>query len=62
MGVDNCGEDMDYEKLQALAKSNSMKPTSACNEAARFGEIALEVAKNFLEDNKVINQFVDNTV
>ena len=29
---------------------------------ARFGETSLEAAKNFLEDNKVIDQFVQNTV
>ena len=29
---------------------------------ARFGEVALEAAKKFLEDNKVIDQFVQNTV
>ena len=29
---------------------------------ARFGEAALEAANIFLEDNKVIDQFVQNTV
>ena len=29
---------------------------------ARFGEASLEAARNFLEDNKVIDQFVQNTV
>ena len=29
---------------------------------ARFGTAALEVAKTFLEDHKVVDQFVDNTI
>ena len=53
-GADSCNEDRDYEKLQALAESNSVKPTSGCDDVAKFGEIALEAAKRFLED-KVIN-------
>ena len=61
MAVDSCNEDMDYEKLQALVESNSVKPTSGHNNVERFGEVALEAAKNFLED-KVIDEFVDNTV
>ena len=28
----------------------------------KFKEITLEAAKNFLEDNKVVDQFVENTV
>ena len=55
-------EDMDDEKLHTLPESNSVKPTSGHAYAARFGEIALEVVKNFLKNNKAINQFVDNIV
>ena len=61
-GADHCGKDRDYEKLQELAESNSVKPTSGCDDLARFGEVALEAAKNFLKDSKIIDQFVDNTV
>ena len=61
-GADRCGQDMDYEKLQALTESNSVQLTSGCNDMARFGEVALEAAKNFLENKKVIDQLVDNTV
>ena len=50
----NC-EDNDYEKLQALPESNSVKPTSGRADMARFGEAILKAAKNFLEDNKVID-------
>ena len=60
--ADNYNEDMHCKKLQALAESNSVKPTSGCDDMARFGEVALEVAKNSLKDNKVMDQFVDNTV
>ena len=48
-------EDSDYEKLQALPESNSVKPTSGRADMARFGEASPEAAKNFLEDNKVID-------
>ena len=51
---DNC-KNRNYEKLQALAESNSMQPTSDHDDVVRFGDIALEAAKNFLEDNKVID-------
>ena len=49
------GKDSDCEKLQALPESNSVKPTSGRADVARFGEASLEAAKNFLEDNKVID-------
>ena len=62
VGADSCGKDMNYEKLQALAESNSVKPNSGSDDMARFGEVALEAAKNLLEDSKAINQFADNTV
>ena len=42
-GADHCGEDGDNEKLQALAVSNLVKPTSGFADVARFGEVALEV-------------------
>ena len=61
-GAEGNREDSDYEKLQALPESNSVTPTSGCADMARFGETSLEVAKNFLEDNKVIDEFVQNTV
>ena len=50
----NC-EDSDYEKMHTLPESNSVKPTSGRADMARFGEASLEAAKNFLEDNKVID-------
>ena len=48
-------KDMDDEKLHALPESNSVKPASGCTVAVRFGEAALEAAKNFFEDNRVID-------
>ena len=54
-GAEGNHKDRDYEKLQALAESNSEKPTSGCADVSRFGEDALEAAKKFLEDNKVID-------
>ena len=62
MGADSCGEEMDYENLQSLAESNSVKPTSGCNDVARFGEVAPEAAQNNLKDDKVIDQVIDNTI
>ena len=56
--VEGNRKDMDDEKLHALPKSNSMKPTSGHTNVARFGEAALEAAKKFLKDNKVIDYFV----
>ena len=47
-------EDSDYNKLQALPESNSVKPNSGCADVARFGEAALEATRKILEDNKVI--------
>ena len=54
-GAEGNRKDSDYEKLQALPESNSVKPTSGCADVARFGEASLEAAKNFLKDNKVID-------
>ena len=54
-GAEGNHEDSDYEKLQALPESKSVKPTSSRADGARFGEASLEAAKNFLEDNKVID-------
>ena len=54
-GAEGNREDSDYEKLQALPESDSVKPTSGRADVARFGEASLEAAKNFLEDNKVID-------
>ena len=54
VGAEGNREDSDYEKLQALPESNSVKPTSGCPDVARFGEAALEAAKNSLKDNKVM--------
>ena len=45
-----------------MTVSNSVKLTSGGDDVAWFGEVSLEAAKKFLEDNKVIDQFVDNTV
>ena len=50
----NC-KNMNDEKLHALPESNSVKPTSGYADVARFGEAALESAKKFLKDNKVID-------
>ena len=55
MGAEGNYEDNDYEKLQALPESDSMKPSSGHTDAARFGEVALEAAKNYLQNNKVID-------
>ena len=46
---------MDDKKLHVLPEINSVKPTSGCTDVARCGEAALEAAKKFLEDNKVID-------
>ena len=54
-GAEGNRKDSDYEKLQALPESNSVKPTLGCADVARFGEASLEAAKNFLENNKVID-------
>ena len=54
-GVEGNREDSEYEKLQALPESDSVKPTSGCTDVARFGVTALEAAKIFLEDNKVMD-------
>ena len=54
-GAEGNRKDSDYEQLQALPESNSVKPTSGRADVARFGEASLEAAKNFLEDNKVID-------
>ena len=62
MGVDTCNEDPDNKKPQVLAECNSVMPTLSCDDFASFGGSALEAAKNFLKDNKVIDQFVENTV
>ena len=55
MGVEGNHKESDYEKLQALPESNSVKLISGHADVARFGEAALEAATNFLEDNKVID-------
>ena len=60
MGADSCDEDMDHEKPQVLAECNSVLLTSKCFDVARFGGSALEAAKNFLEDKKVIDKSIDN--
>ena len=54
-GAEGNREDSDYEKLQAIPESDSVKPTSGRADVARFGEANMEAAKNFLEDNKVID-------
>ena len=55
VGVEGNHENMDDEKLNALPESKSVKLASSFADVARFGEAALEAAKNFLEDNKVID-------
>ena len=54
-GAEGNHEDSDCEKLQALLESNFVKPISGRADVARFGEVALEAANNFLEDNNVID-------
>ena len=54
-GAEGNRKDSDYEKMHALPESNSVKPTSGRADVARFGKASLEAAKNFLEDNKVID-------
>ena len=54
-GAEGNREDSDYEKMHALPESDSVKLTSGGADAARFSETILEVNKNFLEDNKVID-------
>ena len=54
-GAEGNREDSDYKKLHALPESDSVKPTSGHADVARFGEASLEAAKNFLEDNKVVD-------
>ena len=54
-GVEGNHKVRDDKNLHALPESNSEKPTSGCTDVARFGEAALEAAKKFLEDNKVID-------
>ena len=46
---------MDDKKLHGLPESNSDKQTPHCSDMARFGEAALEAAKKFVKDNKVID-------
>ena len=55
VGSEGNHKDSDYEKLQALPESNSVKLTSGRADVARFGEASLEAAKNSLEDNQVID-------
>ena len=57
-GTDKCSKNMDDNKWQALAKSKSIESTSGCNDIARFGEAALEAAKKFFEEKRVIDSFV----
>ena len=52
-GADNFAADVDDEKREVLAECNYLKPTSGRDDVARFGAVALEAAKNFLEDHKV---------
>ena len=54
-GAEGNREDSEYVKTHALPESNSVKPTSGHADVAGFGEAGLEAAKNFLEDNKVID-------
>ena len=55
VGAEGKCQDSDYEMLHPLPESKYVKPTSGCADVARFGEASLEAAKNFLEDNKVID-------
>ena len=54
-GADNFTATTDTEKPKFLAKCNFTKTTSSSDDVARFSEVTLEAAKNFLEDNKVID-------
>ena len=54
-GAEGNREDSKYENVHALPESDSVKLNSGCTGVARFGEASLEAAKNFLEDNKVID-------
>ena len=55
VGADNFAAATDTEKLEFLAKCNFAKITSSPDDMARFEEVTLETAKNFHEDNKVID-------
>ena len=54
-GADNFAATTNTEKPKFLAKCNFAKTTSSSDDVARFSEVTLEAAKNFLEDNKVID-------
>ena len=54
-GAEGNHKDMDNEKLHALLESIFEKPTLGCADVARYGQAALEAAKKFLEDKKVID-------
>ena len=54
-GADSCNEDADQEKPQVLAECNSVMPNLSHDDVERFGQSALEAAKYFLEENKVID-------
>ena len=54
-GADNFAATTDTKKPKSLAKCNFAKTTSRSDDVARFSEVTLEAANNFLEDNKVID-------
>ena len=54
-GADNFAAAIDTKKPKFLEKCSFEKTTSSPDDVARFEEVTLEVAKNFLEDNKVID-------
>ena len=48
VGAEGNRKDSDCKKLQALAESNSVKPTSGHADVARFGEDVLKAARKIL--------------
>ena len=55
VGADNFAAEIDTKKPKFLEKCNFVKITSSPDDVARFEEVTLEAAKNFLKDNKVID-------
>ena len=62
MSADDAVQQMNDEKRNLMTDSNFSKQTSNLDDVERFGEAALEAVQHFLDDNKVVDQFVDNIV
>ena len=54
-GANNFAAAIDTKKPKCLEKCNFAKTTLSPDDVARFSEVTLEAAKNFFEDNKVVN-------